>query len=382
MALGMSAVTLASAQTVYLTGSTAFRGNVFTALSTDNIVFHPAPAVTTYGGKGSGSTFMAFVGTPKGGSGTLTVLCDWSGSEAGISDVATPGGASEAFPNPPYDGLNDAGNPTTFTHAVDIAMADNNTQFSRIYGFLPNPPAALTSKTEVGIVTFKWVRNKGLWTGSNVTDSQIRQALNLGGVQAVFSGNSADNNNFVYVSGRDNSSGTRVNAFGNTEFGIFGVPSQIEISTGGAMQDLNPPNGTYFGDFGFSSGGTLAGTMGADTTTATDQIFGGTGFSVIAYLGVSDAATALTAGATELSYNGVPFSVANVEEGTYTFWGNEYICEKNGAVAPATTVFSQLAGATGIASTIPVGGGSTPSALRLTDMHTSRPGPTGDPAHN
>ena len=71
------------------------------------------------------------------------------------------------------------------------------------------------------------------------------------------------------------------------------------------------------GRAGYSSGGTLAGVMGA-TTTAT------TGYSVT-YLSTGDAGTAITAGAKELTYNGFLYSSTAVTEGQYTFWGYEHL---------------------------------------------------------
>jgi hypothetical protein len=236
----------------------------------------------------------------------------------------------------------------------------------------------LATGSEVGVITFTWVRNKGLWTGSNLTDAMIRQALKGFCKRAVFSGNPADSNDYVYVSGRDNQSGTRVNAFGTSGFGIFTIPNQFEMDSTGNMLDLDAPNGTYAGDFGFSSGGTLATTMGADTTAKADNWNGGTGFSVIAYLSRGDADKAITAGAVELTYNGVAQSAANVKEGTYTFWGNEYIYQANGVGAEAQSAYARLAnGTTGIVNYC-----DGVKAIKLTDMHCNRTGPTSDPSHN
>lgn len=110
---------------------------------------------------------------------------------------------------------------------------------------------------------------------------------------------------------------------------------------------------------------------------ASDLWNGVTGYSVIAYLSYGDAATAITAGATELSYNGVTFSPAAVKEGTYTFWGNEYIYRANGAGTEAQSVYGKLGASTGINAYC-----DGIKAIKLTDMHTVRSGPTGDPAHN
>jgi hypothetical protein len=203
----------------------------------------------------------------------------------------------------------------------------------------------------------------------------IRQALVGFCKRAVFSGNLSDTNDFVYVSGRDNLSGTRVNQFGESGFGIFSSPNQIEMDSSGNMLDLEPPNGTYAGDFGFSSGGTLAGTLGANTTAKPDLFNGGSGYSVIAFLSRGDANTAIANGAIELTANGVAQNSANVKEGTYSYWGNEYIYQRNGVSSEAQSVYSRLV------VSIPADVNGL-SAIKLSDMHTTRTGPTTDPTHN
>jgi hypothetical protein len=369
-AVSLGAISLSSAGTIYLTGSTAMRGSIFTTITKPGSVFTAAPVTTTYeGSSASGANYMVFSGTLVGGSGTTVIKCHWSGSEGGIRDVAT--GASELFVDDSIvDGANHTASPgTTISHNVDLAMADNAQAFSRT-----RTPAITTGQT-VAAITFTWVRNPGLWTGSNVTDSMIRQALQGVCKRAVFTGNPSDTNDFVYVSGRDNQSGTRVNQFGESAFGIFTIPNQIEMDSSGNMLDLAPPSGTYEGDFGFSSGGTLAGTMGANTTAKPDLANGGTGYSVIAFLSRGDANTAIANGAIEITANGVAQNSANVKEGTYTYWGNEYIYQKNGASSEAQSVYGRMV------VSIPNDVNGT-TAIKLTDMNCVRSGPTSDPQHN
>jgi hypothetical protein len=171
-----------------------------------------------------------------------------------------------------------------------------------------------------------------------------------------------------------------VNVFGDTGYGISTPANQIEINSSGVMQQVN---GTFFGEIGYSSGGTLAKTMGANTTTSDDQALGlpGNGFSVIAYLSRGDANTALAltpTPAVELSYNGVVQSRANVIEGTHTLWGNEFIFARNGAGGLAIGVYKALAFG-GINATISP---TATTAIRLQDMHCTRSGPTSVPSHN
>lgn len=372
-ALVVGTVSLCEAGTIYLTGSTAMRGSIYTTFRTAGSVFTAVPTTTTYdhsvAAGAAGANYMVFSGTLVGGSGTTVIKCHWSGSEGGFKDVVT--GATELFVDDSIvDGADHTAVPgTTIAHNVDLAMADNAQAFSR------NKSPALTTGTNVAVITFTWVRNPGLWTGGNVTDAMIRQALVGFCKRAVFSGNPSDTNDYVYVSGRDNQSGTRVNAFGNSGFGIFSLPNQIEMDSSGNMLDLEPPNGTYAGDFGFSSGGTLAGTLGANTTAKPDLFNGGSGYSVIAYLSRGDANTAIANGAVELTYDGVAQNSANVKEGTFTFWGNEYIYQRNGVSSEAQSAYNRLA------VSIPNDVNGT-TAIKFSDMHTTRTGPTTDPTHN
>lgn len=370
--LGFGLTGLSHAGTVYITGSTAMRGTVYTTLTNVGTIFQSAPQVTLYSGGGSGATYMAFVGTLVGGSGTTTIQCDWTGSEGGYSDLVN--GNNENFIGGTLDGTDHgASAPASFISVlVDLAMGDNAQAYSR------SSSPTITGSTEVGVITFEWVCNPGLWAGTNVTDSQIRQALNGYCVRALFDGVASHTNDYVYVSGRDNQSGTRVNAFGDTSFGIFSSPNQIEMNASGVMQLVN---GAYAGDFGFSGGGSLAATLGANTTAAADLWNGKTGYSVIAYLGLSDATTAInTYHAIPLSYNGVPFSPTNVIEGTYSFWGNEYINMKNGDTAntDAVKAYNLLANTTTGISKFCDG----VKAISLSAMHATRSGPTGTPVHN
>jgi hypothetical protein len=369
-AFGLGAVSLCEAGTIYMTGSTAMRSSIFTTITHAGSVFTAVPVTTTYEGSSpSGANYMVFSGTLVGGSGTTVLKCHWSGSEGGIKDVATS--AIEQFVDDSIvDGANHTASPgTTIGHTADLAMADTSQAFSR------NKTPTLTTGAKVAVITFTWVRNQGLWTGSNLTDSMIRQALGGFCKRAVFSGNAADVNDYVYVSGRDNQSGTRVNQFGISGFGIFTPPNQIEMDSSGNMLDLDPPNGTYAGDFGFSSGGTLAGTLGANTTTKSDLWNGGTGYSVVSFLSRSDANTAIANGAIEISADGVVQSAAAVKEGTYVYWGNEYIYQKNGASSEAQSVYNNMV------VSIPNDVNGT-TAIKLSDMNCTRSGPTSDPAHN
>jgi hypothetical protein len=382
-ALSAGFVSLSQAASVYVTGSTAMRSIFFTALSTAGDIFSSAPAYTVYDGgstgnnAGNGGNYMAFVGTATAanGGGPLTVKCHWSGSEEGIHDVAS--GLSQTFiADSAIDGADHGTNQpgATESQTVDLAMGDNAQSFSQ-FSVKKGFPNIVTNKF-VGVITFTFVRNPGVWTGGNISSSQFRQAEGLC-PQAVFTGVATDTTNFVYVSGRNNLSGTRVNTFGDTGYGISTPAQQIQLDSSGNMIDQG--GGVFQGDYGFSSGGTLAKTLGTSTTTKSDPITGSTGFSVVAYLSRGDADTAIGLSAVELTYNGVAQSRTNVIEGTHTLWGNEFIFQHGGASVTAQKVYTTLStSGTGIDAAI----GSGTKAIKTTDMHCTRTGPNADPSHN
>lgn len=383
--LGLGMTGIASADDVYLTGSTSMRASMYGALIAPNTVFTNTP---TYAGDGSSGTpskenYMNFTGTLVGNGATVTTIhCHWSGSEAGMLDVCSNNVVQEQFMPSSASGDSSA-NIATLTSPVnvDVAMVDNAQSFSRT-----KVPAC--TGTKIGVITFQWVRNNGLWSAgsssglTNITDSALQAALSGGCRLADFTGNSADTS-FVYVMGRDNGSGTRVNTFGDCGYGIFTPPQQIEVDSSGNMINLGTGTGNgYTGDFGFSSGGTLAGLMGKNTTATTDQVNSGTGFTVLGYLGISDAQTALgNAGTAALTYNGVPFSAAAVINGQYPFWGYEYVYKSPSASASGVVAYNRLK----LLATLSTGAWSGifdgVKAIHLTSMNASRGGPTSQPAY-
>ena len=370
-AIGLGSASLASAaQYVYVTGSTAGRNAFYLAITDGSTVFDAAPTVVAQGNADPAkSTYMTFHGN-LGGVETY-VKTDWSGSEGGIADIAGTGtrqfladtAVSSSTSTGPY-----------VSSAVDLAAADNDKAYSR------SPTAAITG-TKCCVIPFSWVKEKGSVAGLvNVTDQSLRAALKGYAVLAQFTGSSADKT-FVYVSGRDNQSGTRVNQMGDTSFGIFSSPFMVQINANGSMKDQNPSSGVYLGDYGYSSGGSLATQMGYDLSQATAvDVANGTGtekFSVIACLGKSDADTAVTAGGTVLTYNGVAYGDAAIKEGQYNAWGNYYIYRRNTSTTQATTVYNKLVASTGIS-----GHADGTFTIKLSDMHCTRNGPTSDPVHN
>ncbi len=180
---------------------------------------------------------------------------------------------------------------------------------------------------------------------------QLAQALwGNGSIElSLFTGSSGDIGKKVFAIGRDPDSGTRITAFAEGGIGVSATVTQYQPTTTGSSSLGNlavsshipwpagPVNGipVVQGNGGYASGGTLAGVMGA-TTSALNGYY-------ITYLSTGDAATAISAGAKELTYNGVPYSLSAVQQGLYTFWGYEHVMYKSSLSGTAKTVADTLA---------------------------------------
>jgi len=308
-ALALASVNMASAVNyVYFTGSTAARASVVAAMTTVGVVFD---SITTQVGQGNATfnkcTYHLISGHMVGDAvGVVTTIkTDWSGSEGGIADLV--GGTEQFLDDTAVTSSSSTG--PFITSSVDLAMADNDKAYSR------NPGANITGSF-CGIIPFKWVKEKGSLAGiTSLTDHQIRVLLTGGSRASLITGNTADTT-FIYVTGRDPFSGTRVNELGICGYGIFSLPQQCKIASDGSMIDVDN-TATYVGSdpgslYGYASGGSIATQMGFDLaqSTSVDLVQGSGHFSIVALLGYSDAGSGVANGGTELAYNGVTESTA------------------------------------------------------------------------
>lgn len=403
-ALSLGLVTVASAQNhIYITGSTAFRGATYNAIIAcyDGGVVSGVAAWKCSGAssvpagliQAQTAGYMNFYGT-MGGVSTI-VKCAWSGSEAGYLDVVNCTTTTENFmPDTIAQEVTttdpSSGTPAWSTygpadnHAVDIAMADN----SQAYCKTKTP--AIVNSCKAGIIPFTWAKNAqetpfpADWSRIlNVSEMQARVAIKSGGIRtAQLTGNSADTK-WLYVAGRDNNSGTRVNTLLTLGLPTTQVVDQVQISgSDGNVTVTDVANG------GQSSGGTLAGTMGwrgSATSVDNDNGGGATGWYAIAYLGMTDAYTAVNAnggagnGAVLLTLDGVAESTAAVEQGQYPLWGTEYCSLANcdSTTSPAGVLWTCLCGkwtASGITT--------DPYEIPSSNMHCKKTSDAADPVHN
>jgi hypothetical protein len=391
--LSLGLTSLVNAQTtnyVYITGSTAFRPAAFTAIlnlmtndSSRTVSAWSCASATDPTGGGNQQVSGVIGGA------NYVITMKWSGSEAGISDIT--GNGTQAFmalgATPGTNTATYAG--ATTAHVVNLAFADNLQSFSK-----KTTPTATGNR--VGIIPFVFVKNAqtnapaDYLAITNVPDAAFRAALKVGGVKVCqFTGNPADTNRYVYISGRDNDSGTRVNTFADTSFGIKSGANQVTIGGSDNNFTLTPTSLTG----GQSSGGTLAKSMfilgSAASAAGTNCIFGSTnGFYAIAYLGMYDADVATNGpanngvnGAVILSYNGVPESTQAIAEGQYNFWGYEYLYQSISNIGDAGSIYTSLTQSNSAAITAACDGIHT---IPLSTMNCTRlnNNPTADPVHN
>ena len=367
---------------VFITGSTAARGNVFDAINTAHSAGGVFDAVPTYvtSGFGAAPTTSTSAYTAYGTINTVhyCICVDFSGSEAGLwalqhltagipnAIAANTLNGNAAFPNavipgtPNPTGFIDPNSATNFTATADLAMADTSQAVS-----LSAPPQfpALKDYGIVGAVTFEWVKGKfstpdTSWQDvTNVTDPQMNYLLSATPqVASFFTGNTNDQDD-VYVVGRNKASGTHQNAMLDTLHGTttpvkqWVVNSASYSSSGqltiGTVESIKSAGGIseVFND-GYDSGGNVANTLECDANSFQDTL----GFNafLLGYLGISDANGAIALGAGKLTLNGVPEDDETVENGTYSFWGHEHLYGTVSESGAVQAVGAALGGTTAV----------------------------------
>jgi len=190
----MLASTASADVTIYLTGSTAFRGatsnaikNLFSSLSgtgsyNDGTTNHTG---VTYGYVYDGSSFTGashqmFIGTVTGITGTVVVKTAWSGSVQGIQSLDQPATITNNFFDYPWvngsvvvssGGTNNTTTGLTNDHSnASLAMADNT------QGVTPFNNTSLVDNL-VGVVPFVWVASYSAPSGVTNMTAQLAQAL-------------------------------------------------------------------------------------------------------------------------------------------------------------------------------------------------------------
>ena len=347
----------ASAQTeLTITGSTAFRSATHNAIK-NLLTASGTPSIAHVGSSLSSASQAIFKGSISGN--PVIIKTGWSGSVAGVQTVSQNINVnflpnSVIVDNTTTTGLS-AGSESRLP---DVAMSDtfqSATPFS----------SPILNDNVVGVIAFKWVASKGSPAGlSNITQ-QLAQALFGNGslALALFTGSASDQSKSVFATGRDPLSGTRLTTFAESGVGVNSIVVQYQptVASGAVSSHKVWPaetvNGIAFdeGNSGYASGGSLVTAMQA-TTSAINGHY-------VSYMGVSDADSAIAGGAVELTWNGVPYSLDNVKQGKYTFWGYQHLMYRS------TLTGTKKTAADAIANQIK----TVDSPILLSDMKVERP---------
>ena len=299
LAGSLFAVTGRAQVSVTITGSTAFR-----SITEDRAQSLFDPGYTSWGDL-SGVLPETFSGTMTNvlhSTTTVNLRLSFSGSGAGMNAV------DQDTPVPTID----PGTGFTNNLTPDIAMSD-------VFPESATPPVNTSDLniTNVGVIPFVWIRSTALTGITNITREQAYLLMTDSGVQfgvngmpATFLGGSSTNP--VYLTGRDSGSGTHITT--QADVGFYNNTPVLWGLNGGVLVQTN----------GYSSAG-LERAVIYNTT------------NVVGYIGVADAYYILTngLGGVIMSYEGVPYSVTNVQNGAYPMWGYEHLANKKNALSPS-----------------------------------------------
>jgi hypothetical protein len=331
--------------------------------TTDLFIPTSATMTATTGGSGGGTQFT----------GTLVTAVP----NVAMSDVSASDGANTVNTAP-------GAGPSIATAIGASSLADGG--------------ATAGANHTVGVVTFQWVAGKqtsGTPPFSNISQQQAAALMASGAGMiplSILDGVKTDDTNYVLFVGRNEDSGTRITYDAETLGGgigsgaAFGPSTQqfmihqttngyITTNTASVSVDATGINGfklwtknwalntestlnwNTIGHSGYTAGGDVANILSSPNPVSTSGwtvANAAPGFTVgtstayiVSCLGTSDAATAITAGAFGLSYNGVPFSIAAVEEGQYSLWGYEHLYY----LTSATGTQSAVSGGSGVNTT-------------------------------
>jgi hypothetical protein len=415
LALFSASVASAATYDVYITGSTAGRSSVYTAIG--NIL---SGETVTQSNSTLGSADQANFTNGTFGGDTYNIYCAWSGSAAGVQTLVN--NSTVSFMSQTTGGTVV---PTlTLVNTADIAFSDVF-QSSTTFG------STTLQDVNTIVLPFRFYSSEGSPI-TNVTPQLFQVLAGLGTMPLapwVGAASPANEGAGVVLAGRDNGSGTRITTMAETGVGAFAAVVQYQPSTfspaGAAFQTLagvtatasspvlthtalttaavagQPVTGTgvpagatilsvdsptqitlsanmttggaptniridrtitgvtNIGNGGASSGGTVASYVSANTTLTVD---GRSPCYVLSYLGLSDGSTASSAGAIACAYNGVVYNADAVRTGLYSLWGYLHMMNRDDINAGAALFKAELATAL---DTIPGSSGIQLSTMRV-----------------
>jgi hypothetical protein len=326
LALGVASVADAQ-QTIYITGSTAFRAQVYFGLRDMGLTVQSGATTGNNNFNFTGTVSASTISTITNGSAgqSVNVICAFTGSTEGLNAIINNN-------SPVYTNI--AGSAFSYPNGADLAFCDVQEATTPYAGDPVNELSSTDGLASsfgagVAVVPFTWAASADASGKINNVTPYIINDIFVNGIESLsfFDGVASDSAVNVYLTGRTNDSGTRISAQVDVGFD----PSQpvIQYTVGGTL-GAPPASGTWqsVGNNGYSSGGNVA--------KALDVVGAG---DAIGYVAFSDAAS-LKNGALPITYQGVsPFigstwtpnvsawNLTGIENGSYTFWSYEHLYE-------------------------------------------------------
>ncbi len=230
------------AQTTYIeiTGATAFRSGATTAIEAAyasqgaySMAFSNTNDTGSSRTKNNGD-YQAYKGTFPGIVGTTIIRTSWNGSVEGVRAVAQPSSANNAayipeslIPAVPGSGSTITGysfatlQPQLVTLVAEMSFSDVAQSATPVPGSLSGGPVGVVVFTMLGNKTWRDDSGTGgaTETARNVTAQQFRTLANQGFVPLSFFTGNAAHTNRVYLTGRNDGSGTRTSYLSETGVG-------------------------------------------------------------------------------------------------------------------------------------------------------------------
>jgi len=406
--LALACAGIASAQTlVKVTGSTAFRKATYFAII-DSLNSPKAAAIggDTTNNDMSGAARAIIRGTLKSGPSAgvdVAYQLAWGGSVGGVQvvtqNLSTIPGTSFTSAQTWLSATNTL-TPVSITGgkiqgwtegaaAFDAASTADATNSDSFQSSTPFKSPVLVEENAagggVGVVQFLWVKgrkhpdfsNSTSYEGlTNVTALQAQLLLAAGELPlSLFTGNASDIAYDVVLVGRNNDSGTRLDAEAEPGFGFgFGVENQYQpVISAGSITGIS-----NVGDVGYASGGNVATALKTPIASGARDDAGNI-FVFVGYVGKGDAGTAITGGAQALAYNGstyynnstATYNDAAIQNGAYTFWAYEHAYYRSSLTGVKKNALDLMSN-TLRGGSLAVNGEPSQSGIVLTSMGVNR----------
>ncbi|MBN8422591.1 MAG: hypothetical protein J0L73_27005 [Verrucomicrobia bacterium] len=310
---------------INITGSTAFRSAANAAIKSAlgaGVKF--AWTEATAGDGANKATYAIYANTV--GADRVIVRAYWAGSIEGVqypSDRASRNVFIPVPAEPPVGGdiVMTTGSGTNLGNTTYTNPGVIDAGFSDVYKASAGFPNADLQDNVVGVIPFVFVSHSNSPL-TNITPKAMQMIYQQDAAIVMNLVDGSTSTDAVYGCGRNGDSGTRVTTLAETGYGYTNVVNQYTASVD-ASGNVNGAF-SYTGNSGFSSGGTLAKTLRGTSSSA----FGWG----VAYIGFGDKQATNTV----LKYNGIDYSTANIQNGSYTLWGYEH-CFVAAQVRDATT---------------------------------------------